>query len=124
MSASQKKPWKRFIRRDILQGGGRGKKGKPFFRGEAAYVKRLRRLEVVVLHLTAKLTLADSMLDVMLDDMLIMKNVVEPEPGSGSEDSGNPLPISHSGPPGGQVEGDLEASIRARALLERESEAT
>ena len=122
MSASKNKPWKKFIRRDKLQGGGRGKKGKPFFRGEAAYVKRLRRLEVVVLHLTAHLELSDILLASMLDDMLVMKDVVEPKPGSGDPDTRDAFSIPHSGPADGQVEGDIAAVIRAREEFERESQ--
>ncbi len=105
MSASAKKPWKRFIKRDMLQGGGRGKKGKPFFRGEAAYVRRLRRLELVTLVTYGKLKLPAEVLDRMLGDMIEMKDVVEPKPGRGGEDGGDEVPIPHAGPADGEAEG-------------------
>lgn len=105
MSASAKKPWRKFIKRGNLQGGGRGKEGKPSFRGEAAYVRRLRRLEVIVLHLTNGLELAPKVLDSMLNEMLILKDVVEPKAGSGTPVQGDAVPVSHEGAPDGEAEG-------------------
>ncbi len=117
MSASASRPWKKFIKRDTLQGGGRGKKGKPFFRGEAAYVLRLRRLELVVLTLTSRVKLRDEILDKLLEDMLQLKDVESPV-GSGGQDAREALPIPHPGPVDGQAEGDPGADGRIRALLE------
>ncbi len=105
MSASQKKPWRRFIKRDTLQGGGRGNKGKPLFRGEAAYVGRLRRLETVVLVLTMKLKIPPKVLDGLLENMLSIADVDEPT-GSGTEVQGNSVPLPHEGAPGGEAEGE------------------
>lgn len=107
MSASAKKPWKRFIKYDTLQGGGRGKALKAF-RGEAAYVKRLRRLELVILSLTMVLQIPKDLLDSLLQDMLRLRDVEEAKPGSGGEDDRDGLPVPHSGPPDGQSEGDPE----------------
>lgn len=109
MSASQKKPWKRFIKRDMLQGGGRGKVTSVPFRGEAAYVKRLRRLEVVVLTLTMKLKLEPRALDRLLEDMLALADEQGAEPGSGSPDTRGAFPLSHSGPADGQAEGEADS---------------
>ncbi len=109
MSASKNRPWLRFIKRDTLQERGGGKVLRTF-RGEAAYVRRLRRLELVVLSLTMKMALPPKLLDKMLDEMVELKDVVEPTAGSGSEDEGGSTEVPHSGPPGGQIEGNDDAS--------------
>ncbi len=117
MSASASRPWTRHIKRATLQGGGRGKKGKPFFRGEAAYVRRLRRLEIGVLHLCGKISIDHRALDKLLESMLELKDVKEPV-GSGGQDAREALPIPHPGPADGQGEGDPGADRRIRAELE------
>lgn len=119
MSASRDKPWRRFIKRDIVQGGGRGKVQRTF-RGEAAYVKRLRRIEVVLLHITAKLTLGDFELDSMLQLMLDLEDVVEPKPGRRGPDDREAVPVPQVGAPSGESEGNLAAAIRARVAIESE----
>ncbi len=103
MSASKNKPWKKFISRDKVQGGGGGKVLRTF-RGEAAYVGRLRRLETVVLVLTMKLKVPPKVLDGLLESMLHIVDVDGAKPGSGGEDAGDPLPLPHSGPANGTPE--------------------
>ncbi len=109
MSASSRKPWTKFIKRAIVQGGGRGKEGKPSFRGEAAYVGRLRRLEKIILSLTMKVAMPPKVLDKLLQDMLDIVHV-EPPAGSGSANDRDGLPLPHSGPADGQAERDPETS--------------
>ncbi len=109
MSASQRKLWTRRVKRGIVPGRTGGGKERSSFRGEAAYLRRLRRLESVVLVLTMKRKLPQKVLDSMLDDMLLLEEVVEPKPGSGSANAGDPLSLSHSGPADGQAEGDSDA---------------
>lgn len=110
MSASQNKPWLRFIKRDRLQGGGRGNVTKVPFRGEAAYVRRLRRLEVVILHLTMRLELKQEVLDRVLQDMLDMRDA----PGDTNER--NEVLVSQEGPPDGEDSGEAGAVLSARSL--------
>ncbi len=109
MPASQKKPWLRFIKRDTLQERGGGKVQRTF-RGEAAYVGRLRRLETVVLVLTMKLKVRDEVLDMMLRDMLDLRDVAEPKR-SGGEDQGDLVPIPHEGSPDGEAERESGAEL-------------
>ncbi len=123
MSASATRPWTKYIKRANMQGGGRGNKGKPLFRGEAAYVLRLRRLELVVMNLTMRIALPQKVLDRLLQDMVELKDVDAPV-GSGSKDSGGVLSLPHSGPVDGQVEGEADADGRIRAELEAWLEAT
>jgi len=106
MTASQKKPWKKYIKRDIVQGGGRGKVPSTF-RGEAAYVRRLRRLEVVVLTLSMKMKLSKTELDSLLQSMLDVVDAVEsPSSRSGSEFQRNAVPLLQQGPADGETEGE------------------
>ncbi len=115
MSASQKKPWLRFIKRAKLQGGEGGKELRSF-RGEAAYIRRLRRLEVVVLTLTMKLKIEPKALDMLLDDMLLLKDV---EGASGGDsDSGDPIRIPQEGAPDGEASGEARAVLSDRAGLD------
>lgn len=109
MSASQKKPYTRRVKRVTLPGRTGGGNVRSTFRGEAAYLKRLRRIEVVLLTLTMKLKVKASVLDSMLDEMVRLSEVVEPKPGSGNSDTRDALPISHSGPADGQTERDPDA---------------
>ena len=114
MSASQKKPWLRFIKRDTLQGGGRGNVTTVTFRGEAAYVRRLRRIERVLLYLldyrdVRKLTGRE--LDLMAEAMYSVGQEDGATASSGGEDAGDPLPIPHERAP------EREASGEARAVL-------
>ncbi len=106
MSASQKKPWKKFIRRDTLQGGGSGKVGKPTFRGEAAYVRRLRRTEVIVLYLSGKLKMEIGAVDRLLEAMLELRDVepAKPSPESGTQVQGDAVPVPLEGSPVGETE--------------------
>jgi len=101
MSASANRPWTRHIKRASLQGRGGGKV-QSTFRGEAAYVRRLRRLETVVLVLTMKRKIPPEALDSLLEDMLHMVDVEGAS--SGGEDPGDPVPIPHEGAPDGETE--------------------
>ncbi len=106
MSASQKKPWQRFIKRDTLQGRGGGKVQRTF-RGEAAYVGRLRRLEKIILHLTMHIPkIPDKVLASMLDDVLASADVKAPEPSLGgrTEVQRNEVPVPHQGSPARETE--------------------
>ncbi len=98
MSASQKKPWTKFMKRANMTGQERVGKATPF-RGEAAYVGRLRRLETVVLVLTMKLKVHPKALDKLLEDMLLVEHVQAPS--SGSTDPGGPIQVPHEGAPDG-----------------------
>jgi hypothetical protein len=108
MMPSAKKPWAKFINRDTLQGRGGGKAQRAF-RGEAAYVKRLRRLEVLVLYLMGEKTLPKKVVDSMVQLMLDLEQVVEPKAGSGSKDPRGAVDLPHSGPTGGQGEGEADS---------------
>ncbi len=103
MGASQKQPWKKYVKRAIVQGGGRGNVPNGTFRGEAAYVRRLRRIEVVILDLSMKLRLAPAVLDSLLQDMLDIKDV-QPATSSGGADEGDEVPLPHGGATEGQAE--------------------
>lgn len=113
-SASQKKPWTRFIKRGTLQERGGGKE-QSSFRGEAAYIRRLRRLEVVCLHIChhKKMRhLTEKEVDKLLDAMYAISDGQIPKAGGGSSDARGALPLSHPGPTGGQAEGEADTEWR------------
>ena len=74
----------------------------------AALFSRLRRAEVVILHLTMKLTVRDTLLDKLLSDMLDLSSVDEPS-GSGSPDGGDEVPVPLQGSPDGEDKGTSDA---------------
>ncbi len=109
MSASQKKPWKRFIDRDKVQGGGGGKDRRSSRSNNvAALVGRLRRLEVVVLVLSMKMKLGPRALDNLLEEMLALADVEEPR--SGGPDERREVPVPHSGTVDGSPEREADSS--------------
>lgn len=98
MSASQRKPWKRFVKRATVQGGeGGDRQSRSRSDNVAALLGRLRRLELAVLDLAGVTKLTPEALDSMLQAMLDLSRIDAPTPSSGSEDPGDPVPIPHEG---------------------------
>ena len=109
MGASQKKPWLRFVKkRSNMTGEGGGERSLDRSGSFAALFSRLRRAEVVILHLTMKLTVRDTLLDKLLSDMLDLSSVDEPS-GSGSPDGGDEVPVPLQGSPDGEDKGTSDA---------------
>lgn len=104
MSASKKNIWHRSIKRDRLPGGGRGEVPNVTSRSYAAYLRRLRRIEVVVLVLTMKMKIDPKVLDSMLEAMKDLADVQDP--GSGAPIQGDAVSVPHEGAPSGETEGE------------------
>lgn len=111
MSASANKPWKRTWKRAKLQGGGKRERTEGSSRSDnvAALLGRLRRLEVVVMHLTMRLKLSSEELDKLLSAMLEASHVSEPR--SGGENRGIEVQIPHEGSSDGETEEQDDTEI-------------
>ncbi len=105
MGASAKRRWTRTIKRATVRGGEGGNR-RSRSGSVAVLLGRLRRLEVVVLNLTMKMRIPARELDKLLESMVYLSDVEEPKAGSGGPDARGALPVSHSGPADGQVEGE------------------
>ncbi len=87
-----------------LKGGTRRRRDRTD--GVSALLGRLRRLEVVVLHLTMKLTLSEKEFDTHLKNMLDLKDVKAPDLQRRRTDEGSSLSLPYEGPLDGEVEDD------------------
>ncbi len=100
MSASAKRPFtKRFKRAKVAGGRGRGPRSGPGTFG--ALFSRLRRLEVLYLHLVGERNLTPGEVDKLTQAILFLEQVVEPKPSGGSEDLGEEVLL----PPEGATDG-------------------
>ncbi len=100
--ASVKKPWKRFINRDTVQGregGDRRSRSRSF----AALFSRLRRVEVILLHLSGRLKMQPEEVDNLLERVLELSEVVEPSVSGGGADQGDAVLLSYEDATGGET---------------------
>ncbi len=113
--ASVRKPWKRFINRDKVQGGEGGER-RSRSRSFAALFARLRRVEIVVTHIMQKSELSDEHLDKVLEMMLSSQEVDAPVASSRSEDERGEVFLPQEAAPDREIEehDDVVVSDRGR----------
>ncbi len=113
MSASQKKPWKKYLRRVKVEGGEGGERETRSRSDKiGALVGRLRRLEVAMLMVNGFLPGArdsEGQLDRLLQAMLDLHEDVPESQRSGGKDKGGTTVLPHEGTPFGEAEAEDDA---------------
>lgn len=109
---SRQRPWTKFMKRGNLKGGEGGDERSSSRRDvAAAFLGRLRRLEVVMLAITGVRKVTDAELDILLGNMLELNDVTPPSASAASASGGSGRSNARSAvrvPQGGRTEGESE----------------